>query len=106
MAIVSGPTDNASTHYYEPSTPSPKETLIIDRPQMASGETETRMKAEEALSRNLSLLQREKSLSAQYKTVNHAHEKFPLVVDIFKIAAEKFKLAGLSVQEFAAEVKQ
>ncbi len=111
MAMVSGPT-GISNDYYDSSieNPSPKEaSAIADQPQAEPGETENRMKAEEALQRalssNLGLLQREQAAIAQINTVNHAHERFPLVIELFKISVEKCKAAGLSVQELATELK-
>ncbi len=108
MAMVSGPTDTVATDRYDLSfeNPSPKEaSAIADQPQAEPGETENRMKAEEALQRALCLSQREQSTIAQFRSKTHAHEKFPLVIELFKISVEKFKAPGLSLQDLAAELK-
>ncbi len=108
MAAISGVSADRYDLSFE--NPSPKEIPTVrDQLQARLGDSEKRMKFEELLHRasspNLSNLDRELVLKIQLDGRLNLKQQFPLLIELFKIKVQALKNAGISPEEFAAQIK-
>lgn len=111
MTEISGVREDLRIDRFEVQDDLPKQEIPaqVEERLAAPGESESRMKAEEALQKamlpNLRALDREQKIMAQLEVVTSLQARFLLLKELFKIKVEEFKKSGESFEKFVKEVR-